>query len=351
MIASTFSDNHADAIGGQGQPSANQFGSIAQGGGLSIAPDFAVGIAASTFDRNVADSSGGPGGGGGISLGGGAFIDTNEVAVSIVNETFFADIARTSSGGSASAGALFAGSNGGDLSLTNSTITSGSALGGRSNTGGDLARGGTGPVTVENTLITAGVADNATENCSGAPTSLGHNLDSLDECGFHAAGDLINANPMLGPLQDNGAPPLTIGLGAGSAAIDRGASADCPTTDERGALRPAGLGCDIGAFEVATPSATTDRAGSITSSSAVLVGRVFNPDVSQATAFFQYGPTNAYGNRTPDTPVSAAVKSAQISAQVTGLAPATTYHFRVVIVNSVGTAFGTDGAGSLDHRR
>jgi hypothetical protein len=341
MIASTLSDNTAEALGGQGPASANQFGSIAEGGGLSTAPDHAVSIAASTFDHNVADSSGGPGGNGGITEGGGAFMDTNEDPISLVNDTFFADIARTSSGGSTSAGALFAGSNGGAFSLTNTTITNGSALGGRSNTGGDLAFGNS-PVNVENTLVTAGVADLGSQNCSGAPMSLGHNLESLDQCGFHAAGDLVNANPLLGPLQDDGGPAPTIALGTGSPAIDRGAGAHCPTTDARGALRPAGLGCDIGAFEVATPGATTGQASSIDSSSAVLGGSAFNPDVSEATAFFQYGTTTAYGSRTPDVTVSAAVSAAQVTAPVTQLAPATTYHFRVVIVNSVGTAFGGD---------
>jgi hypothetical protein len=342
VLDSAFSDNQANALGGQGPANANQFGSIAQGGGLSTAPDHPVSIAATTFDHNVADASGGPGGGGGISEGGGAFLDTNEVPVSNVNDTYFGDIARTSRGGSSSGGAMFAGSNGGDLSLTNMTITNGTALGGLTNEGGDLSFGGNAPVSIENSVISVGVADVGSENCSGGGTSLGHNIDSLDECSFHAPGDLINANAVLGPLEDNGGPAPTLGLGAGSPAIDHGAPGDCPATDERGALRPAGAGCDIGAFEVATPGATTGQASSVAASSALLVGHVFNPDVASATAFFEYGRTNAYGGRTPDTAVGAAVRAASVSAPVARLAPATTYHFRVVVVNAVGTAFGAD---------
>ena len=54
------------------------------------------------------------------------------------------------------------------------------------------------------------------------------------------------ANPLLLPLADNGGPNRTMGLQAGSPAINT-ATAACPPTDQRGAPR-VGL-CDIGAFE------------------------------------------------------------------------------------------------------
>ena len=65
----------------------------------------------------------------------------------------------------------------------------------------------------------------------------------------------------LGALIANGGVPLTLALGAGSDAIDRvPASAGCPATDARGALRPVGAACDAGAFEVAPPLVTTGAA-------------------------------------------------------------------------------------------
>ncbi len=97
-------------------------------------------------------------------------------------------------------------------------------------------------------------------NCSsggGPPVSLGHNLEDGNSCNLTPAlGDLINTNPLLGPLQDNGGPTLTQEPQAGSPAID-GGSADCGlSVDQRGAPRPAdgdgdGIAvCDIGAVEV-----------------------------------------------------------------------------------------------------
>jgi autotransporter family porin len=62
---------------------------------------------------------------------------------------------------------------------------------------------------------------------------------------------------MLGPLADNGGPTPTHALLSGSPAIDRIPVEDCVdadglpvTEDQRGEPRPAGDGCDVGAFEV-----------------------------------------------------------------------------------------------------
>ena len=60
----------------------------------------------------------------------------------------------------------------------------------------------------------------------------------------------LNADPLLGPLQDNGGPTQTHALLAGSPAIDAALLANCPATDQRGVSRPQGPGCDIGAFEL-----------------------------------------------------------------------------------------------------
>ena len=67
------------------------------------------------------------------------------------------------------------------------------------------------------------------------------------------ATDLLNVNPLLGPLQNNGGPTETMALLPGSPAIDAGNIALIPsgiTTDQRGAPRDVYGGVDIGAFEV-----------------------------------------------------------------------------------------------------
>ena len=147
-------------------------------------------------------------------------------------------------------------------------------------------------------------------------------------------------------------------LEPGSPAIDAGTNAGCPATDARGVLRPAGLACDIGAFEVATPAATTHAAGSITTAAAVLNGIASNPDLSPATARFQFGTTTAYGSNTTSQAISGAAIGAPVAASVSGLAPNTLYHFRLVVSNAAGTALGADQtfrttstAGRLRSRR
>ena len=67
----------------------------------------------------------------------------------------------------------------------------------------------------------------------------------------------INADPLLGPLADNGGFTLTHALGEGSPAIDSGDPNpdNCPATDQRGFPRPIdgdgvdGPRCDMGAYE------------------------------------------------------------------------------------------------------
>jgi hypothetical protein len=98
------------------------------------------------------------------------------------------------------------------------------------------------------------VANNHGGNCtifSGFVTSLGHNLDDGNTCDFTAPGDIININPLLGPLANNGGPTMTHALLIGSPAIDTADPATFPATDQRGVVRPQGKGPDIGAYEYA----------------------------------------------------------------------------------------------------
>ncbi|MFT3790919.1 MAG: choice-of-anchor Q domain-containing protein [Rudaea sp.] len=62
-------------------------------------------------------------------------------------------------------------------------------------------------------------------------------------------GDNLDADPKLGPLQDNGGWTPTMLPLAGSAAIDSGGDI-CTSADQRGVATPQGAHCDIGAVEV-----------------------------------------------------------------------------------------------------
>jgi hypothetical protein len=95
-------------------------------------------------------------------------------------------------------------------------------------------------------------------NCSGAITSNGYNLSSDDTCSFHSTGDLINTDPMLAYIHNNGGPTWTMAEETGSPAMNAGNPSGCTnvsgqllTTDQRGYPRP-GRGkirCDMGAYE------------------------------------------------------------------------------------------------------
>lgn len=89
--------------------------------------------------------------------------------------------------------------------------------------------------------------------------SLGHNLENGDSCGLSEGTDQPITEPLLGPLHPLGGPTPVRALQAGSPAIDAGALATCPATDQRGFPRPIdGDGdliadCDVGAFEQQDP--------------------------------------------------------------------------------------------------
>ncbi len=106
-------------------------------------------------------------------------------------------------------------------------------------------------MTLKNTIV----ANSPTGgNCSGTITDGGGNLSYPDTT---CPG--INADPMLGPLQNNGGPTETMALGPGSAAIDAANDAICAAApvnnlDQRGIARPQGAHCDIGAVEQYCPS-------------------------------------------------------------------------------------------------
>jgi CSLREA domain-containing protein len=99
-------------------------------------------------------------------------------------------------------------------------------------------------------------------------TSLGGNLVgfALPNDGFpaglpNANGDYVGnfgspLNPQLDPLANNGGETETQAVLAGSPAIDHGLTTGAPVFDQRGAVRPRGMGVDIGAFESGNPFTT-----------------------------------------------------------------------------------------------
>jgi hypothetical protein len=74
------------------------------------------------------------------------------------------------------------------------------------------------------------------------------------------------------------------------------------------------------------------------------LGALINPGGLQTTYRFEYGATTAYGHSVPfpEGSVGEGVSSRTVWASASGLAPGTTYHYRVVATNELGTAVGPD---------
>jgi hypothetical protein len=271
---STITGNTADARGGQGIANAEQFGGNASGGGLSIALDQDAEFSKSTVAHNLADASGGPGGAEGISDGGGILLfEGPGTQTSLTGLTITANEARALGDPKGAervrgGGIRFEGGAGSGLAVTATTLGANSVVGSESE-GGNLFWTGPSSPTFRDTIISGGVGPPGSQNCEAEAVSLGFNLEGRDQCGFGAAGDIVDTDPQLGPLQDNGGPTATMALATTSPAVDRGAAFGL-ATDQRGLPRPfdfssapnssaAGAdGSDIGAFEL-QPPATTAR--------------------------------------------------------------------------------------------
>ena len=97
-----------------------------------------------------------------------------------------------------------------------------------------------------------------------------------------------------------------------------------------------------GASTAAVPSALTGPVTSVGPTTATATGTV-NPNGQATTWYVEYGTSTSYGTKTANVNAGSGTANAGVSASLTGLTPATTYHYRVVATNSSGTARGADG--------
>ena len=198
-----------------------------RGGGIWNDDWATLNITRSTVSNNTASGDGG------------GIFGKSQGIITLTNSTVSGNASTTGGGGI---------DNSGSLTIVNTTITGNVAP-------GSLGGGGiynNVPITLVNTIL-AGNTGSPGPDCGGpeSPTSLGHNLIGDDSgCGYiPAAGDLVNTDPLMGPLQDNGGPTETHALDPNSPAIIGGDDSAAPLTDQRGVPRPQGAASDIGAYE------------------------------------------------------------------------------------------------------
>ena len=181
---------------------------------------------------------------------------------------------------------------GGDVTLTNSTVSNntaanistqvyGAVMGNTvtliNSTVAHNGYGGVGQYNGHVVLRNSIVANNFGKNCvrvTGTVALEGKNISDDDSCGTPS--QILIGDPMLEPLSDNGGPTMTHALAAGSPAINTGTSCTVQK-DQRYMSRDAQ--CDLGAFEFAdftTVAITIDPSSIVKQSTgwAVLTGTV-----------------------------------------------------------------------------
>jgi CSLREA domain-containing protein len=238
----------------------NNTAATSSGGGLQNFSTSTVNINNSTF---VGNTSGGTTGGGGAQLNG---------IVRIANSTFANNNAPGGSGGGFQ-------SNGTNQIVTNITVSGNTST----NNGGGIHRGTTNVnFFIRNSIVSG-------NNGAAASPDITNSTNGLDSVGNNIIGnagtstgwemsDLLDTNPILGMLTDNGGFSPTFLPLMGSPAIDGGqncvldltCTSSNPTAgitiDQRGIARPQGPTVDIGAVEVAAVQASATVSGRVESS-------------------------------------------------------------------------------------
>ena len=139
---------------------------------------------------------------------------------------------------------------------------------------------------------------------------------------------LVTQNEM-----SSASPGIGAGIGTEETETESGNALEIPNASE--------IPTQVDPFSPAAfPIVTSYPATLITSSSASLNGSL-NPNGLPTTFFFQYGRTTNYGNRTPSH-TRTGNTARPVSANIVGLAPHTTYHFRLVARNATGTRYTND---------
>ena len=225
IVNSAFSNNSANSLGGgaiynRGELSivnstfshnSNEYSS-----GGAIINDGELGISDSNFSGNSAATFGGA--------------IANHGELSIIDSSFSDNSAR-------SGGAII---NGGELSVSNSTF-----IGNSANDGGAVYN------VNELSMVNSIIAGDSGDTCY-SKVELKRNIGNFIQDG--SCSPAWRGDPMLGKLVElEDGSPAYFPLLAGSRAIDAADDSYCPATDQIGAVRPQGGGCDIGAIEYAAP--------------------------------------------------------------------------------------------------
>lgn len=205
-----------------------------------------------------------------------------------------------------------------------------------------------------------------------APSASASMCVAVDAAGrLYASDDPGSASPSWAYTQVGGS-ELTGASCAGSGmCVAVSASGEAYASDDATSLPPqwpgapvdsgvslSGVSCLAGGFclavdsegrslsgRVPAPAVTTEKPSEVTSVSAVLTGVVNPNDAVLGACTFEYGRSVPYEGSVPCALVPAPLAGPQeVSADVGGLSPNTTYHFRITAASPAGAAAGADEA-------
>ena len=203
-------------------------------------------------------------------IGGGGIAGRSLIVFDITNTTISGNVASDVGGGITTNGTI---------NLNSTTVVGNEASTDAPGGGAGLNSFGSGTYNIHNSIVANNLKNTTVDSncgCSGgsescAPgrmVSLGYNLENADTCELGMASDLINTDPQVLALADNGGPTETHALqhtangdAVDSAGVDAGDTDNCPNNDQRGGIRPADgdlddtFDCDIGAYELFIPTA------------------------------------------------------------------------------------------------
>ncbi|WP_455212854.1 choice-of-anchor Q domain-containing protein [Kaarinaea lacus] len=207
---------------------------------------------------------------GNTAIGGGGIAGRALIVFNISNTTISGNVASDVGGGITTNGTI---------NLNSSTVVDNEASTDAPGGGAGLNSFGSGTYNMHNSIVANNLKNQTVDSncgCSGGSVtcqtgrmvSLGYNLENADTCDLGFTGDLVNTNPQILALANNGGltethalPHTANGDAVNSPAVDAGDNKNCLNNDQRGSIRPAdgnldsSLDCDIGAFELYIPTA------------------------------------------------------------------------------------------------
>jgi parallel beta-helix repeat protein len=280
-------------------------------------------VVCSTFNGNTADSGGG-------------IYNSSSSSPTLTNCTFSKNAATYETGGG------IYNSSSSSPTLINCTFSG--------NTAADIAVG------AGDGIYNDGASSPIVKNCIfwGSATQIARGNPILTYCvvqgGFPGGTNIIQSDPQLGELADNGGLTMTcaISLDSSAVAIPETAGGNwngCPATDQRGYARSASGSRAIGAYEsgVGKPALRTATITNISGTGAdsggafIEQGSGFTVSAKGLCWGIEENPTLA------DSHVECGLGIASFSGSLAGLIPNVTYHVRAYAqLNDASTVFGQD---------